>query len=478
MIHLILLTLTVVSSAATDRKSEARTISSISPCCEKQSLDEETYTLVEEHVDTSEYGCDSHCVYEKAGSPGSRFCMADRGNLSATCLNEGKQVKAADIEGQSRDGNSVGCRETSDLPVSYDKQFIGAWVWRELPPNGNLPAFSCAGPSQYYLSGSQGSAPAGQGWPAGTIIVMPGCTFYGWGTYGWKGVPKVIEGGQRRLYVPPNYFGSVTCGNNVGCYLSYRVDCTQQYPNCAPETNWKVIAEFDNTGSEIPATFAYKKTVGTTWSDSVTKSLSVSATVSAEISAGIDDLLSAKLSASLTTGITYSSTSTNGGSTSKEIDVQVQVDGGKKVRYEQNIAHCGGSTFNTQLIRVVEIKTCDPGWTNFRSSCYKPFKEELTFKAAEDKCVCEGGHVSSIQSDEENAFVEKLGGSKLWVGATWTGSEWKWADGYCGGYFNWYTGEPNDPNKEPCIALWTDRQSKWNDVLCTLTYSFVCKKSL
>ena len=36
----------------------------------------------------------------------------------------------------------------------------------------------------------------------------------------------------------------------------------------------------------------FRKTVGTTWSDSATKSLSVSATVSAEISAGIDDLFS------------------------------------------------------------------------------------------------------------------------------------------------------------------------------------------
>ena len=100
----------------------------------------------------------------------------------------------------------------------------------------------------------------------------------------------------------------------------------------------------------------------------------------------------------------------------------------------------------------------------------------MTFEEAENKCVSEGGHVSSIHSNEENAFVAELGGTNLWVGTKWTGSEWKWEDGSSWGYTVWWWGEPNDPNYEPCIALWEDRESKWNDVWCTLTYSFVCKK--
>ena len=125
-----------------------------------------------------------------------------------------------------------------------------------------------------------------------------------------------------------------------------------------------------------------------------------------------------------------------------------------------------------------QFSVCDPGWATFGSSCYKPFQEKSTFEDAENKCVSEGGHVSSIHSNEENAFVAELGGTNLWVGAKWTGSEWKWEDESSCGYTHGWFGEPNDPNYEPCIALWTDRQSKWNDVWCTSTYSFVCKKDL
>merc|ERR1719206_1007540 len=147
---------------------------------------------------------------------------------------------------------------------------------------------------------------------------------------------------------------------------------------------------------------------------------------------------------------------------------------GEETRCE-NTPTCSYDTINE--VCSPKVDECDPEWATFGSSCYKPFPEKLTFDAAEDKCVSEGGHVSSIHSGEENAFVFELGGgTDLWIGAKWTGNEWEWEDKSSWGYTNWWFGEPNDPNKEPCIALWTDRESKWNDVWCTLTYSFVCKK--
>jgi len=126
----------------------------------------------------------------------------------------------------------------------------------------------------------------------------------------------------------------------------------------------------------------------------------------------------------------------------------------------------------------VDFLRCDPEWAMFGSSCYKPFQEMMTFDAAEDKCVSEGGHVSSIHSDEENAFVVQLGGgyTDMWVGAKWTENEWKWQDTSSWEYTNWWSGQPDDPNTESCIALWTGSQSKWNDDWCTSTYSFVCEK--
>jgi len=126
----------------------------------------------------------------------------------------------------------------------------------------------------------------------------------------------------------------------------------------------------------------------------------------------------------------------------------------------------------------VDFFRCDPEWATFGSSCYKPFQEMMTFDAAEDKCVSEGGHVSSIHSDGENAFVVQLGGgyTDMWVGAKWTENEWKWQDTSSWEYTNWWSGEPSDPDNEPCIALWTGSDSKWYDDWCTSTYSFVCEK--
>lgn len=122
---------------------------------------------------------------------------------------------------------------------------------------------------------------------------------------------------------------------------------------------------------------------------------------------------------------------------------------------------------------------CEDGWTKFESNCYKAFKEEVDFSTAEGKCNSFGGHVTSIHSVAENDFISKLNSaSKLWVGATWTGKKWVWKDGTSWEFTHWWFGEPNDPNKEPCIGQWKDRKSKWNDVKCSSRDSaFVCKVS-
>jgi hypothetical protein len=44
--------------------------------------------LLLEVADTVNYGCKSNCVYEKKGSPGSRFCFKE-GYLEVVCDEEG-----------------------------------------------------------------------------------------------------------------------------------------------------------------------------------------------------------------------------------------------------------------------------------------------------------------------------------------------------------------------------------------------------
>ena len=61
---------------------------------------------------------------------------------------------------------------------------------------------------------------------------------------------------------------------------------------------------------------------------------------------------------------------------------------------------------------------------------------------AESECVKNGAHLTSIHSEEENAFVE----SNLDHQNAWTGfnkmykGEWEWTDGTAVGYERWTPG--------------------------------------
>jgi len=56
---------------------------SIPQCCKEKSVGGVSYTLLEE-TDTARYGCKSNCVFEREGSPGSRFCFKE-GDLEVVC---------------------------------------------------------------------------------------------------------------------------------------------------------------------------------------------------------------------------------------------------------------------------------------------------------------------------------------------------------------------------------------------------------
>jgi hypothetical protein len=85
------------------------------------------------------------------------------------------------------------------------------------------------------------------------------------------------------------------------------------------------------------------------------------------------------------------------------------------------------------------------------------------------------GHLVSITSAEEQAFVASLGvPSTAWIGGFQadTSSEpadgWTWIDGEPWSYTNWGTGEPNDADGENCLHWRAD--NGWNDINCANAY--------
>lgn len=89
---------------------------------------------------------------------------------------------------------------------------------------------------------------------------------------------------------------------------------------------------------------------------------------------------------------------------------------------------------------------------SFGSSQYKVFGYGLSYSDAALFCHAIGGHLVSIDSEEENKFVTKLikdddsSRSMFWIGTRYDGSIGKWCapDGTPSDYTDWSSGEPTN----------------------------------
>uniref|UniRef100_A0A194AS79 C-type lectin 8b n=1 Tax=Sistrurus miliarius barbouri TaxID=8759 RepID=A0A194AS79_SISMB len=127
---------------------------------------------------------------------------------------------------------------------------------------------------------------------------------------------------------------------------------------------------------------------------------------------------------------------------------------------------------------------CPSGWSAYDQYCYKPFNEVQNWDDAERFCSeqAKGGHLVSIESDGEAAFVAQLVAEKIdrpeiyiWIGLRVQGEEQQcsseWSDGSSIIYVNWNKGE-----SKMCQGLsrWTNFL-KWDYTDCQEKNPFVCK---
>ena len=98
-----------------------------------------------------------------------------------------------------------------------------------------------------------------------------------------------------------------------------------------------------------------------------------------------------------------------------------------------------------------------PGVVEFNGHRYKVVNEGMSWNEAESACEKEGGHLVTITSAEEQAFVKDLlekDGLVMkhyWIGATDRENEgvWKWINGEEFGYSNWDPGDNNGHDPQP-----------------------------
>gem|GEM_PF-1119184 len=90
---------------------------------------------------------------------------------------------------------------------------------------------------------------------------------------------------------------------------------------------------------------------------------------------------------------------------------------------------------------------------------------DISWTQARAMCQSLGGHLVTITSAEEQAFIEStFPGTTGWIGGYGDNNGWSWVTGEpFGGYTHWKSGEPNDQGGvEWCGHLWSDMT--WNDL--------------
>ena len=117
---------------------------------------------------------------------------------------------------------------------------------------------------------------------------------------------------------------------------------------------------------------------------------------------------------------------------------------------------------------------------SFGSSTYRVFAGKYDWVTAKALCEALGGHLATITSAEEDAFVYNLcvmtGQKTCLLGATDAGVEgvWKWVTGEPFDYSNWHAKEPNSGTAENYLSYYSSyTDGKWCDIQSQ--NSFVCE---
>ena len=132
------------------------------------------------------------------------------------------------------------------------------------------------------------------------------------------------------------------------------------------------------------------------------------------------------------------------------------------------------------------------GPVEFQGKRYQAFREVLSWHAARDRCVAEGGHLAIVRSPADQAFlIGLLKAARMdaaWIGATDEKQEgdWVWVDGSKCSFNDWDQDQPNNkPPGEHYAAIVVNFQGRphngrWSDQPAVAaaqhpTIGFICQ---
>nr|XP_039270230.1 uncharacterized protein LOC120344952 [Styela clava] len=138
---------------------------------------------------------------------------------------------------------------------------------------------------------------------------------------------------------------------------------------------------------------------------------------------------------------------------------------------------------------VPDLEKCGGnGWVSDPQSpnCYKINLQRRSWNDARYQCQVDGGDLASVNTPNEQIFLQSivkavLSDDKLWLGGNdkhnsiVTDQGWRWSDSSPFNYIHWVSGEPNNQNDEDCMHMWLG-DGKWNDADCYAYMGAICEK--
>ncbi|XP_072048927.1 uncharacterized protein [Amphiura filiformis] len=128
---------------------------------------------------------------------------------------------------------------------------------------------------------------------------------------------------------------------------------------------------------------------------------------------------------------------------------------------------------------------CPNKWENFGDYSYLVESPTMTQPQAVSYCMTLGGQLASVQSQDVNEYLQAKAqeiGQDIWIGLEDLNAPddtYAWIDGsgtLTDIYFtSWNSGEPNNAGNEDCATIRTD-DGLWNDLPCSLSQPYVCKR--
>merc|ERR1712013_27962 len=135
------------------------------------------------------------------------------------------------------------------------------------------------------------------------------------------------------------------------------------------------------------------------------------------------------------------------------------------------------TTTTTTAAATTSASSCNDGWMQYKSKCYRFFTDSLFWVDAQLSCWSHGGVLASIPDSRTNTFVMSLisNPSQSWVliGGIKVNGSFTWTDGTHWGYENWADGRPDNLLQiENCVNMYANNNfmngsvGQWNDLAC------------